>query len=91
MDCVSGLKHPFATYLRRNLHVTASDMFSAGCLERAAAGVGADRLLFSTDFPYQYRPGHAARRFMDTCGLTGAARAGFAHRNWQGLIGEPDE
>ena len=91
MDRVSGLEHPFATYLRRNLYVTASGMFSAGYLERAAAAVGTDRLLFSTDFPYQYRPGREARRFVDTCGLTGAAKAGFAHGNWQRLIGKPDE
>jgi predicted TIM-barrel fold metal-dependent hydrolase len=57
MDGVSGLAHPIATYLRRNLYITESDMFLPRYLARAAEVVGVDRLLFSTDFPYQYRSG----------------------------------
>ena len=86
LDRVSGLQHPIATYLRRNLHVTASGMFLPHYLQRAAAVVGADRLLFSTDYPYQYRAGQDARRFLDGCGLDGA-KAGFAHGNWLRLTG----
>ena len=87
MDRVSGLAHPIATYLRRNLHVTASGMFLPHYLERAAAVVGVDRLLFSTDYPYQYRPGRDARRFLETCGLDGPAKAGLAHGAWERLTG----
>ena len=87
MDRVSGLAHPIATYLRRNLYVTASGMFLPHYLERAAAIVGADRLLFSTDFPYQYRPGNDARRFLERCGLSEDSKAGFASGNWMRLIG----
>lgn len=88
MDRVAGLAHPIATYLRRNLYVTASGMFLPHYLERAMAVVGPDRLLFSTDFPYQYRAGHDARRFLDGCGLDDAAKTGFAHGNWLRLTGE---
>jgi predicted TIM-barrel fold metal-dependent hydrolase len=88
MDRVSGLEQPIATYLRRNLYVTASGMFLPHYLERAAAVVGTDRLLFSTDFPYQYRPGSDARRFLENCGLTQPEKTGFAHRNWMRLTGE---
>ncbi len=88
MDRVSGLAHPIATYLRRNLYVTASGMFLPQYLERAVTVVGPDRLLFSTDFPYQYRAGHDARRFLDGCGLDADAKAGFAHGNWLRLTGE---
>jgi predicted TIM-barrel fold metal-dependent hydrolase len=88
MDRVSGLAHPIATYLRQNLYVTASGMFLPHYLERAADVVGTDRLLFSTDFPYQYRPGRDARRFLDNCGLDAAAKAEFAHGNWQRLTAE---
>ncbi len=85
MDRVAGLAQPIATYLRRNLYVTASGMFLPHYLERAVAIVGADRLLFSTDFPYQYRPGRDARRFVEECGLDDAAKAGFASGNWMRL------
>ena len=57
-------------------------MFLPAYLARAAAIVGADRLLFSTDFPYQYRPGGDARRFLAECGLDEGDKAGFAHANW---------
>lgn len=82
LDRVSGLSQPVATYLRRNLYVTASGMFFPHFLERAVTAVGTERLLFSTDFPYQYRSGRDARRFLENCGLDDVAKAGFAHGNW---------
>jgi uncharacterized protein len=85
MDRVSGLEHPIATYLRRNLYVTASGMFSPDYLARAAAIVGTDRLLFSTDYPYQYRPGGDAHRFLAGCGFNDAEKQALAHGNWQRL------
>jgi predicted TIM-barrel fold metal-dependent hydrolase len=81
MDHVSGLEHP----IRRNLYVTASGMFSPAYLRHAATIVGTDRLLFSTDYPYQYRPGGDARRFLAECGLDDAEKHAFAHGNWQRL------
>lgn len=87
MDRVSGLQHPIASYLRRNLYVTSSGMFLPHYLQRAVAVVGADRLLFSGDFPYQYRPGGDARRFLEGCGLAGPEQAAFAHGNWLRLTG----
>lgn len=87
MDRFAGLQHPIATYLRRNLYITASGMFMPGYLQRALAIVGPERLLFSTDYPYQYRPGGDARRFLDECGLDDAAKAGFASANWERLTG----
>jgi len=92
LDRVAGLARPIATYLRRNLHLTPSGMFQPHHLERAAAIVGVDRLLFSTDFPYQYRPGRDARNFLETCGLDEDAKAGLAHGNWTRLtagLGKP--
>lgn len=93
LDRVSGLEHPIATYQRRNLYVTASGMFLPHYLERAAAIVGADRLLFSTDYPFQYRPGQDARRFVERCGLSTADQIALAHGNWmrltEGMAGLP--
>ena len=91
MDRISGLQHPIASYLRRNLYVTASGMFLPHYLQRAAAVVGTDRLLFSTDYPYQYRPGGDARKFLNHCGLDEADTAAFAHGNWERLTGDRTE
>ena len=90
MDGVSGLADPIATYFRRNLHVTSSGMFLPHYLDRAASVVGNDRLLFSTDFPYQYWPDGDARKFLENCGLSEADKAAFAHGNWLGLVGRRD-
>ncbi len=61
-------------------------------IPRSGGGVAgtvaaADRLLFSTGFPYQYRTGQDARQFLDGCGLDDCARAGFAQGNWLRLTG----
>lgn len=86
MDQVAGLERPIETYFRDNLYVTASGMFLPHYLERAVAVVGTERLLFSTDYPYQYRPGRDARRFLEQCGLNAEGTAAFAHANWTRLI-----
>ena len=67
------LKRPLAEIMRQNLYVTASGMFSPAYLQRSIEIVGVDRILFSTDYPYQYRPGHDARRFLEQSALSEAA------------------
>ena len=86
-DRVARLERPFADYARRNLYVTCSGMFSETYLQRCVETVGTDRILFSTDYPYQYRPGHEARRFLDRAPLDEADKAKFAHANWERLTG----
>lgn len=88
LDRVAGLNQPISSYLRQNLHVTASGLFLTHYLELAQRHVGSNRLLFSTDFPYQYRPGRDARKFLDNCGLTENAKADLAHGNWQRLTAQ---
>lgn len=87
LDRVSKLQRPFIDYIRNNLYLTASGMFSAAYLQQAIDAVGSDRILFSTDYPYQYRPGGEARRFVEGLALNAADKAKFAHRNWERLIG----
>lgn len=87
MDRFAQLRHPIASYFKRNLYVTSSGMFMPHYLQRALEVVGPERLLFSTDYPYQYKEGYSARRFLDECGLKGDARTGFANANWERLTG----
>lgn len=86
-DRAAKLGRPFADYARQNLYVTASGMFSDTYLQRCIDIVGADRILFSTDYPYQYRPGGEARRFLDRTPLDPDTKAKFAHGNWERLTG----
>lgn len=84
-DRAAKLDRPFAAYARENLYVTASGIFSATYLRRCVEIVGVDRILFSTDYPYQYRPGRDARGFLERAPLDDAGKAKFAHANWERL------
>ncbi|ANL76377.1 amidohydrolase 2 family protein (plasmid) [Rhizobium phaseoli] len=89
LDRVSKLQRPLIDYVRTNLYLTASGMFSPAYLQQAIDTVGVDRILFSTDYPYQYRPGNNARHFIDGLELTDTTKSKLAHRNWEHLIGGP--
>jgi hypothetical protein len=82
------LKRSLAECARKNLYVTGSGMWSETYLQRCMEISGPERLLFSTDFPYQYRPGGKPRRFLEAVKLDDAARDGFAHGNWERLSGD---
>ena len=81
------LGRPLAAYARDNLYVTGSGMWSEAYLLRCLEIVGPERLLFSTDFPYQYRQGGGPRRFIEEASIDDATRAGLAHGNWDRLTG----
>lgn len=82
---VATLKRPITEYFQHNLYVTASGMWSPAYLQRALEVVGSERLLFSTDYPYQYKPGGQARRFLNEAPLPAAQKELFAHGNWERL------
>src|SRR5579871_2085004 len=87
LDRTAKLARPLADYARNNLYVTASGMFSQTYLQRCIEIVGIDRILFSTDYPYQYRAGREARRFLEQTPLDAADKAKLAHTNWERLTG----
>lgn len=55
---VAGLERKVSDYVRSNVHVTASGMLSPALLHHALEVTTPDRLLFSTDYPFQ-RPSRA--------------------------------
>ncbi|WP_347091166.1 amidohydrolase family protein [Sphingomonas parapaucimobilis] len=81
------LERSLYEYARSNLYVTGSGMWSEAYMRQCLEIVGPDRLLFSTDFPYQYRTGGEPRRFLETIDLDDTARRGFAFANWERLTG----
>jgi predicted TIM-barrel fold metal-dependent hydrolase len=83
---VATLQRPVVDYIRQNLYVTSSGMGSQPYLQRTLEIVGPERILFSTDFPYQYRPGGGARSFLNEAALSPAERESFAHGNWERLM-----
>jgi predicted TIM-barrel fold metal-dependent hydrolase len=83
---VAHLRRPIADYIRQNLYVTPSGMWSQPYLQRTLELVGPERILFSTDYPYQYRPGGPGRSFIEEAALSSEQMELFAHGNWERLI-----
>ncbi len=83
---VTKLQRPVADYFRQNLYVTPSGMWSQAYLQRALEVVGPERIIFSTDYPYQYRPGRPGRAFLEATTLSREDKERFAHGNWERLV-----
>lgn len=83
---VTKLQRPVAEYFQQNLYVTPSGMWSQPYLRRTLEIVGPERILFSTDYPYQYRPGGAGRSFLEEALLSPENKELFAHGNWERLM-----
>jgi hypothetical protein len=62
-DSLSGiakhLERRVSDYITTNIHITSSGMLQERLLRHALDFTGADRVLFSTDYPF-HRPGAAA-------------------------------
>jgi predicted TIM-barrel fold metal-dependent hydrolase len=51
---LAGLQRPVSDYIRTNFHITASGMLNPALLHHALAVTTVDRLIFSTDYPFQH-------------------------------------
>ena len=82
---VAKLQRSVVDTMRENLYVTPSGMFSESNFRNALEVVGIDRVLFSTDYPYQYRPGGGARSFLEQLPISHDDKEKIAHANWERL------
>lgn len=73
------LAKPPSQYIRENLWVTMSGMYSAEPLRCAIDALGRDRVMFSADYPFEDAEG--AGRFMDDALLAEDLRRAVAHDN----------
>ena len=51
---LAGLQRPVSDYIRTNFHITASGMLNPALLHHALSVTTIDRLIFSTDYPFQH-------------------------------------
>jgi uncharacterized protein len=51
---IAGLQKPVTHYIRTNFHITASGMLNPALLHHALSVTTIDRLIFSTDYPFQH-------------------------------------
>ena len=64
---VTGLKHKISDYFKKNIYLTPSGMFYEDDLRFCLEKVGADHILWATDYPYQ-KPGNS-REYLQKLGL----------------------
>lgn len=81
----AGLPRKVSEYFATNVSVTPSGVLSQRYLRWAIEVLGADRVLFATDYPFGPRGGDIARRFLEEADLCAADRDGIASDNWERL------
>jgi predicted TIM-barrel fold metal-dependent hydrolase len=82
---VTKLQRSVVDTMHENLYVTSSGMFSQSNFQHALEVVSIDRVLFSTDYPYQYRPGEGPRHFLEQLPVSHDDKVKIAHANWEHL------
>ena len=80
------LKRPVLDVMHQNLNVTPSGMWSERYFRFATEELGMDRILFSADYPYQYRPGGQPRQFLEQLAISQEDKQKIAHTNWERLV-----
>ncbi len=78
-------KRPLGDYFRENFYITTSGNFRTQTLVDAMMEIGADRILFAADWPFENLD-HAAEWF-DACSISEADRRKIGRTNAFGLFG----
>jgi 2,3-dihydroxybenzoate decarboxylase len=73
-----------SAYIRRNIAVTTSGVFSPEPLRCAIDAMGLDRVLFSVDYPLEYSD--EAAQFIETAPLSAVEREAVCSRNAERLL-----
>ncbi|WP_419806241.1 amidohydrolase family protein [Terriglobus sp.] len=91
LDMLSGpakLSGKVSEYLQRHLYVTPSGLFSDRYLRWTLEILGAEHILFSTDYPYQQASRDAVQGLLQHAELSAEDRDNIAWRNWERLCSE---
>ncbi len=81
------LNKPPSHYIRENIAVTTSGMCSAEPLDCTISALGADRVMFAADYPFEQA--EEAGHFIDTVALSEQVRADICVNNAKRLLGLP--
>lgn len=80
----SALHKPVSHYLYDNFYITTSGHFRTQALLNTMSEMGADRVLFSIDYPYE--PMDKAARWFDNCPISEADRMKIGRLNAERLL-----
>lgn len=82
---VTGLERPVSRYLCENVHLSISGFFYLAPFLNALHEFGADRILFSVDYPFSSN--EEGRAFLDRIPVSPQDREKIAHGNAERLFG----
>lgn len=82
------LERPVSSYLRENFYVTTSGHFSSRALIATIAELGADRVLFAADYPYESM--REAAQWFDAAPINPTDLARIGRGNAERLLFSPD-
>lgn len=84
-QAASGLKRPIVQTYREHVYVSPSGMLTLPHFQFIYTLMGAERILYSIDYPYQSLDG--ARAFIENLPISYAEKALIAHGNAERLLG----
>lgn len=82
---VTGLKHSISYYFKNNMFITPSGMYFEDDLEFCMKKVGAERIMWATDYPY--RVNDNAKEFLEKLDLEKEDLEKIAYKNAEKLFG----
>lgn len=85
-NSATHLQRPVGEYVASNIHVTGSGILSHRMLLNAIATVGADRVMFASDYPYHISGDGAARAFLDSAPISREDKTKIGSRNAERLL-----
>jgi predicted TIM-barrel fold metal-dependent hydrolase len=83
---IAGLRQSVSDYMRSNFFITTSGMLNPALLQHALSVTTVDRLIFSTDYPFQHPDNEAITSFLAHF-TSDADREKFASANAAALFG----
>lgn len=78
----AGLPRMLREYVRDHVWVSASGMLSERYLQWTCDVLGEDRILFSTDYPFQAASRAGARAFLESADVSAETRLDIGAANW---------
>ena len=85
-NVATHLQRRVGEYVTGNVYATPSGIFSHRMLLSTIGALGSERVLFSTDYPYQTSPHGGARAFLDSAPISPDDKVKIGSRNAERLL-----
>ena len=88
-EYTENLKRPVADYFRSNFYVTGSGIYHTPYLLECIKLLGADRVMYSTDYPFEFGGNSLGKNFLEEAPISYDDKLKIAHVNAEKLLKLP--